>query len=138
MNQTHILLVEDNPAEVALVEMALRTVAPHLQLIHCADGDSFLHHLQEERLDELACVLLDLNMPGLSGQQVLGQLRHNLHWRQLPVVVFTTSTHQRDVSMCYELGANAYVEKPLTLEAYETTLRRITEFWTGVNVRGNW
>jgi CheY-like chemotaxis protein len=74
-------------------------------------------------------ILLDLNMPGMDGRDVLHELQKVPELRKIPVIVLTTSTDERDVDSCYEMGANSYVQKPVTLEGYVDAIQRMKDYW---------
>src|SRR5690606_14907228 len=133
-----ILLVEDSEDDVALALHAFRKHAP-AQRIHVAeDGDAaleFLHgkdgHPSVHPLPSV--VLLDLKLRGLSGHEVLARVRQAPRTRLLPVVVLTSSLESADVERAYALGANSYLQKPVSLSAFVAVARRIHDYWLGLN-----
>lgn len=131
-----ILLVEDSPEDFEATVRALRRAGLVNPILRCEDGDEALDFLhQRGRFAEPgaaprpAIVLLDLNLPGTDGRDVLAELKANPALRSIPVVVLTTSTDPRDVERCYHAGANSYIEKPVDLERFMQTIQRFTEFW---------
>ena len=141
MESKTLLLVEDNPDDEALTLRALRRMDPlqlqlQLQIEVAHDGVEALERMHPPpgsnlRLPDL--VLLDLKMPRLSGLQVLEELRKHERTRTLPVVVFTSSSEDRDLRRCYELGANAYVRKPVDFTQFSEAVARLGLFWLTVN-----
>ncbi|MFQ5447520.1 MAG: response regulator, partial [Saprospiraceae bacterium] len=129
------ILVEDNPADAELVKFAFESQSVDAQLIHCPDGGELLALLPSLSLNTICYVLLDLNMPGMNGYEVLRHFFEDEYWRKLPVIVFSSSMHQADVRTCYELGANAYVRKPLDFNDFDEAIRHINAFWGQVNLR---
>ena len=135
----HLLLVEDNRGDVALVREALKDVRLSLQLSVVRDGLqalAFLH--RQEPYAQVAApdiVLLDLNLPLRNGYTVLAELKHDPELKVVPVVVLTSTTDPREISRCYELGANAYIVKPLELEQYCTVVKAAVEFWNACKFR---
>jgi CheY-like chemotaxis protein len=123
-----ILLVEDLTSDAVLLREALRDVGLESDLVLANDG--------QEALDVLnsgtplpGLVLLDLNLPRLSGQQVLEDIRANPRLRELPVVVLSTSAAPADIAFAYGHRANAYVRKPNGFEALSGVACAIRDFW---------
>lgn len=131
-----ILLVEDNPGDVLLVREALETSGLQTTLHVCRDGVEAVEFLREcagengSRRPDL--VLLDLNMPRMSGHEVLAEVKADAGLRGIPVVVLSTSTARSDIRKTYLLHANCYVTKPLDLEHFMTVVRDVVSFWLGV------
>jgi chemotaxis family two-component system response regulator Rcp1 len=128
-----ILLVEDNPGDVLLTRRALRNGSDTNNLSVVADGDEaiqFLRHSDDygdaPRPD---LVILDWNLPGGSGREVLTEIKGNPALRQIPVVVFTSSSSDRDVIEAYDLHANCYCTKPVKLDEFVSVLTSIENFW---------
>lgn len=126
-----VLLIEDNPGDVELTKRAL-TQGPLLSQLHVArDGAAGLHMLREspERTGGFAMVVLDLNLPGMSGFDVLRELKADDALRRLPVIVLTTSSRRADIDRAYELGAAAYIVKPVELGRYVEIMSTLEAFW---------
>ncbi len=128
-----ILLAEDDPADVALVEDAFTTHRLTGNLHHVPDGLEALAFLRREgRYNEAPrpdLVLLDLNMPRMNGRDVLAQVKADELLRTIPVVVFSTSAVPTDVVASYSSHANAYVTKPIDLEAFQRVITEIHGFY---------
>ncbi|MBW3660190.1 MAG: response regulator [Gemmatimonadetes bacterium] len=128
-----ILLVEDNPSDVYLTEVALREAAIDSQLHVAQDGEAALAFLRREggyaEAPRPEIVLLDLNLPGKDGRQVLAEIKADEALRKIPVIVLTTSTAPSDVAQCYDLHANCYVTKPVDFDQFESVIRTIESFW---------
>jgi two-component system response regulator len=131
-----ILLVEDNPADVEITRRALRESAAPVELIVVRDGQEALEYLIGQggptsapawRLPDL--ILLDLNLPRLTGREVLERLRSTEQFRTVPVVVLTTSRRPEDVRALYAAGANTYIEKPQDFKQFVTVLRTVRQYW---------
>jgi CheY-like chemotaxis protein len=123
-----ILLVEDLMADALLLREALADVGLGRELEVVADGQDALDALDSGRpLPSL--VLLDLNLPGVSGKEVLERIRGNPRLAQLPVVVLSTSDSPADVAFAYGLHANAYVRKPNGYLALRAVAEAIRDFW---------
>ena len=131
-----VLLVEDNEADVRLTREALREAGGNVRLSAVADGDKALAFLRREdgfgdapRPD---LVLLDLNLPRKSGLEVLEEMRADDALARIPVIVLTSSAAQSDVEDAYAGGANAFVVKPLELDAFMDLIGAIRGFWLEV------
>jgi CheY-like chemotaxis protein len=123
-----ILLVEDLTSDALLLREALRDAGLEHELEVAADGEEAMRMLyQEGPLPQL--VLLDLNLPKRSGQQILEDIRADPRLEHLPVVVLSTSNAPKDISFAYEHRANAYVRKPNGFEALSAVARAIRDFW---------
>jgi two-component system response regulator len=131
-----ILLVEDNPADVEITRRALRESAAPVELIVVRDGQEAVDYLLRQgthassatwRLPEL--ILLDLNLPRLTGREVLECLRATEAFRSVPVVVLTTSNRPEDVRALYAAGANTYIVKPQDFRQFVEVLRTVRHYW---------
>lgn len=134
MIRNTILLVEDNLADVELVNISLKEMELDINVVNVRDGSELIQYLKHNSLNEIALILLDLNMPRMTGTDVLLMLQSHQVLKNIPVIVFSTSANRTDVLRSYELGAKAYVCKPLDLNDFNETIRAIVEFWTKVNV----
>jgi CheY-like chemotaxis protein len=128
-----VLIVDDDPGDVLLIQEALEQ-AGHARAIHVAnDGLEAVTFLRKEGAYSNAprpdVVLLDLNMPRKNGRQVLVEIKTDPLLRSIPIVVLTTSQNPADVMDSYNLHANAYVTKPLSLEDLTSAVTRIDEFF---------
>jgi len=141
MDRRPILLVEDNPDDQLLTRIAFQKAHLGNELIVVNDGVAALDylwargaHAQRDAADLPALVLLDLNMPKLSGFEVLEQIRGNHATAALPVVVLTSSVQDEDVLRSYRNGANSYVRKPVELDAFIKALAQLQLYWMVLNV----
>lgn len=127
---SRVMLVEDSPADVFLVQRRARGRPRDLALEVVDSGSEAWRLLAERAADELPeLLILDVNLPGLSGYEILSRLRAERDDIRLPVVVLSTSERERDVLAAYEAGANGYVCKPTQLEEYERAVDSIFDFW---------
>lgn len=129
-----VILVEDNLADVELVKISVRELENPVELIHVGDGQELLNFFKTAVLSEIAVILLDLNMPRVSGIDVLKHMQLDPNLKKVPVVMFTTSNSKSDIMKCYELGAKAFVCKPLDIFEFNNSIRSIVEFWTSINM----
>lgn len=131
-----ILIVEDNPADSHLIKTALHERHPNadVQLVESGTGASdYLFrrgHFRESVLPDL--VLLDLNLPGKSGVEVLREVKQDPRLKSIPVVMFTSSEAPNDIQSSYDAGANAYFAKPNELKDFFKTIDLIYEHWVGL------
>ncbi len=133
-SSAYLALLEDNPADVHLLAYALEQIAPAVKLKHFENGNTFFNYLRKNPNFRPGCLLLDINMPLMSGHQVIERLRSDRKFDYLPIVVFTSSAKREDIQKAYALGANAYVRKPLELDELITSVRTIIEFWFNINL----
>lgn len=128
---TSVLLVEDNPGDVELTKRALQQ-GPFLAKLHVVrDGQAALETLraQGDRANSFGLILLDLNLPGMSGFDVLQELKADADLRRIPVIMLTTSSRRADVDRAYELGAASYVVKPVELGRYIEIMTTLEAYW---------
>ena len=129
----HVLLVEDNPADADLMCEAIASGKLLLDVTTVRDGDAAIQYLHGEGKYADAprpdLILLDLNLPKMDGRQVLATIKADADLRGIPVVVFTSSTAERDIVQSYNLGANCYVIKPVDLKAFQSIVKDVEHFW---------
>lgn len=129
-----ILLAEDNLADVELVRISISETDKPVELIHVGDGGEMIEYLEKNSMNGVAAILLDLNMHRVSGIDVLKYIHANPKLKKVPVIVFTTSNSKSDINLCYELGAKAFVCKPLDIFEFNDTIKAIVDFWVGINM----
>lgn len=130
-----ILVVEDNPADFFATERGLRKAGLANPIVHAESGEQALEYLhgtgsyagQGEQRPGI--VLLDINLPGLNGGEVLEKIRVDDRLKLIPVIMLTTSSDERDIQMAYRLGANSYIQKPVDLDGFMAALRRLKDYW---------
>ncbi|MEM9665979.1 MAG: response regulator, partial [Bacteroidota bacterium] len=131
------MVIEDSPEDFASLQRAARKINLKVHLELFEDGDSALDYLLDHGQDRAAWpqfILLDLNLPGTDGREVLHELKAHPHLRSIPVLVLTTSTNPRDIGDSYRHGANCYLAKPVRFEEMVHMLRLIQAFWLGTVV----
>ncbi len=131
-----ILLAEDNPDDGLLVRRAFKNLAIQERLIILGDGHEVVDYLEgsgpygnRTKFPLPKLLLLDLEMPRVSGFQVLDWIRRNANVRQLPVIVLTSSVYSQDVTRAYQLGANSFLIKPTDLAEFTVALKEMAAFW---------
>ncbi len=128
-----ILLVEDSPGDVRLTTEFLKEAAVPNKVRVVTDGIEALRFLRSEGeyagMPRPDLILLDLNLPRKSGREVLAEIKSDQHLRHIPVVVLTTSGAEKDVAATYDLHANCYITKPLSLQQFIAVVKSIENFW---------
>ena len=128
-----VLLVEDSPGDVRLTREAFREANPAVRMHVASDGIEAMAFLRQEGANADAprpdFILLDLNLPKMDGREVLALIKDDDSLRTIPTIILTTSEADADILHSYELNANAYLRKPVTLEAFEALVRSINDFW---------
>jgi two-component system, response regulator len=135
MNNGPILLIEDNPDDVALTMRALRRNNISNEVVVAGDGEEALEVLMPADKPGLrpALILLDVNLPKLSGLDVLARIRSEPRTTTLPVVVLTTSDEERDIVDSYKLHANSYIRKPVVFGDFVEAARVLGLYWLLIN-----
>lgn len=142
MSHTHveILLVEDNPDDVELTLHALRQEKLANAVEVARDGEEALDftfcrgkHAKREFNHQPRLVLLDLKLPKVDGLEVLRQLKSDPRTRPIPVVILTSSREEKDLVCGYQLGANAYIQKPVDFDQFREMVKNLGLFWMVVN-----
>lgn len=135
-----ILLVEDDPGHARLIEKNLRRNNISNDICKLDDGKKAVDFLFSEGpyegqpLPSPLLVLLDLNLPIMSGYQVLERMKNDSRTRRIPVVILTTTDDQREVHKCYDLGCNIYITKPVDYDQFTEAIRKIGLFLSIVQV----
>ena len=133
MTPFEILLVEDNPDDVDLIAEAFRELSESTRLNVVENGSDAFAYLRGEAAFPSArrpdLILLDLNLPGRSGHEVLRGIKTDPALRAIPLIVLTSSSSPADVQRSYELGANCYITKPNGLDGFERIARQLEQFW---------
>ena len=131
-----ILLVEDSATDAELALEAFRRGNIRNNVHHVCDGEQALMFLRREEgytdAPRPDLILLDLNMPKVDGREVLRQIRTDDSLKVIPVVVLTTSTHDRDILESYGFAANSYIVKPVDLDNFFEVVWQINNFWLQV------
>jgi len=128
-----ILLVEDNPGDACLAREAMVESKIKNELHHVTDGEQALAYLRKQGAYAQAprpdLILLDLNLPLKDGREVLAELKNDVQFKRIPIVVLTVSSDDIDILKAYNLHANCFISKPLDLEQFMTIVRTIESFW---------
>jgi two-component system, chemotaxis family, response regulator Rcp1 len=128
-----VLLVEDSPGDVRLTQEAFRDANMSIHLHVAVDGVEAMAFLRNEGKFADAprphLILLDLNLPRMDGREVLAHIKADPDLRSIPTVILTTSESESDIANSYQLQANCYLSKPVQLDAFESLVRSINDFW---------
>lgn len=126
----NILLVEDSPTDAAIMLAAFKGIGYAGQIQVVQDGVEAINFLGQTALVDLPqLILLDLNLPRKSGHEMLREVKENQQWKNIPVIVVSSSSRKIDINRSYQLYANAYITKPIVLKEYKLTAQRICDFW---------
>ena len=129
-----ILLIEDDPGHARLIEKNVRRAGVNNEIMPFADGTSVLHYLfgsdsnGKRVVQRPLLVLLDLNLPDMSGIDVLTRIKSDEMLRRAPVIVLTTTDDKVEIQRCYDLGCNVYITKPVEYESFAVAIRQLGLF----------
>jgi CheY-like chemotaxis protein len=131
-----VLLVEDDPGDVDLIQDALSTGMLRFCLHVVDDGVKALEYVRQqspyEQTSRPDLILLDLNLPRKDGREVLRELKEDPQYRSIPIVVLTTSESETDIANAYRLSANCYITKPVGITEFTRVAKGIEDFWCGI------
>jgi chemotaxis family two-component system response regulator Rcp1 len=131
-----VLLVEDNPGDIRLIEEAIKELGDVISLRIVTDGVQALDYLFKKNAYIMAptpdLILLDLNVPKEDGRKVLSVVKNDSHLKRIPVIVLTISQNEEDVLECYNLHANCYITKPFEIDSFIQIIKAIKSFWLDV------
>ena len=128
-----MLLVEDSPADVMLVRLAVEETGVPLEITHLADGEEMIQYLNHNPAQEAQFILLDLNIPKANGIDILMHKATLPDWKTVPVILYSSSSRPEDVQQTIEQGASAYVLKPVDFEQFNRTIQHLAVFWGELN-----
>lgn len=135
-----IVMVEDDEGHARLIEKNIRRAGVNNEIVAFRDGTSALGYLLgpdgsgSKSAGRSYLVLLDLNLPDMTGIDILARIKANEHTRRAPVIVLTTTDDQREIQRCYDLGANVYITKPLNYESFANAIRQLGLFLSVMQV----
>ena len=128
-----ILLIEDNEADIMLTQDAFEDAKLRNEMAIARDGYEALEYLNQTGQSAGTVlpdvILLDLNLPGPSGKEILAHVKSTPHLKSIPVVVLTSSEDPHEIKQIYDLSANCYIAKPINLDKFLETMRGIEHFW---------
>lgn len=133
-----IVMIEDDEGHARLIEKNIRRAGILNDITHFTDGTSALNHLfhtaNGPALNGPALVLLDLNLPDMSGTDILAKIKSEPALKRTPVVVLTTTDDKVEIQRCYDLGCNVYITKPVNYESFAQAIRQLGLFLSVIQV----
>lgn len=137
LREFDVLLLEDQPTDAELVLRALWRQLPRERVDWVRDGETALARLRELRaaagIALPRVVLLDLKLPRVGGLEVAASIRADEGLRRVPLVILSSSADETDIARAYECGVNSYVVKPVDIDELDAAVRRLTDYWLGLN-----
>lgn len=130
-----VLVVDDSADDFEAMQRAFRKNNFTCRVEHVGTGEEALDYLKTKLRPSL--ILLDLNMPGMGGRKTLEMIKRDESLKSIPVVVLTTSNHDLDVNMCYSLGANTFIRKPVDFDVFTKTVKYLKEYWLDLAILPN-
>ena len=134
----NIVMIEDDEGHARLIEKNIRRAGINNPIRHFTDGTSALKYLYEDpngpALNGPALILLDLNLPDMSGIDILAKIKGDNPLKRTPVVVLTTTDDKIEIQRCYDLGCNVYITKPVNYESFADAIRQLGLFLSVIQV----
>jgi CheY-like chemotaxis protein len=133
-------MIEDDDGHARLIERNIRRSGVNNEIVPFTDGTSAMNYLFGkdgsglERKGQALLILLDLNLPDMSGIEILRQVKENRYLKSTPVVVLTTADDSHEIKRCYELGCNVYITKPVNYESFANAIRQLGLFFSVIQV----
>ena len=135
-----IVMIEDDEGHARLIERNIRRAGVTNDIVHFSDGASafdYFNKLQAQPAEMTPIlVLLDLNLPDVSGIDILEYLKNDGHLKVTPVIVLTTTDDQSEIQRCYDLGCNVYITKPVDYQQFATAIRQLGLFFSVIKIPG--
>lgn len=139
-----LLVAEDSDEDFAVFQRFMKQLDVQNPIYRCSDGDEVLDFLYNEgdyqgqsETPRPSVILLDLNLPGLDGRELLKKIKQDESFQKIPIVIFTTSSNPKDVDLCYQRGANGYLIKPVGTPELQKTIQSFVRFWLETNIPPN-
>jgi CheY-like chemotaxis protein len=135
-----IIMVEDDDGHARLIEKNIRRAGVNNEIVAFENGTEAMQYLfgrdgsGKISAERALLILLDLNLPDMSGTDILAQIKSNEHLKRSPVVVLTTTDDQVEIQRCYDLGCNVYITKPVNYEGFATAIRQLGLFLSVIQV----
>ncbi|MEM9804359.1 MAG: response regulator [Cyanobacteria bacterium P01_D01_bin.56] len=141
---TPLLVVEDSDEDFEVLQLFMEEMAVTNPIHRFTTGDKALDFLYQVKGEDSSkgirpsMILLDLNLPGTDGREILERLKQDDQFREIPIVVFTTNSDPRDIKFCYQKGANGYLIKPVKTEQFEKAIQAFVDYWLNTNTPPDW
>jgi CheY-like chemotaxis protein len=133
--------VEDSNEDFRILQRLMQRLEVQNPIYRCSNGDEALEFLEQiasednrDTSSKPSVILLDLNLPGIDGRDILSQIKQDNKFKEIPVVIFTTSSNPKDIELCYQKGANGYLIKPMNADELKKIVQAFVEFWLEVNI----
>jgi CheY-like chemotaxis protein len=137
----HLLVVEDSDTDFVVLNRVLKNLSFNYPIHRCCDGDEaldYLYHIGKYkdiyRYPQPDLILLDLNLPGTDGKDILDEIKQNPQLKSIPIVIFTTSSNPQDIKTCYQRGANNYLLKPMDFGEMKITVESLINYWFNISL----
>ncbi|WP_042689253.1 response regulator [Azospirillum sp. B506] len=135
-----IVMIEDDEGHARLIEKNIRRAGVTNEIVPFTDGTSALAYLfgpdgtGQASTGRALLILLDLNLPDMTGVDILSKLKANPYTRRFPVVVLTTTDDRQEIQRCYDIGASVYITKPVNYESFATAIRQLGLFFSVIQI----
>jgi DNA-binding response OmpR family regulator len=135
-----IVMIEDDEGHARLIERNIRRAGVNNEIHSFRNGTDGLRHLLgedgsgEDSAQRSMLILLDLNLPDMTGVDILARVKSNRHTRRSPVIILTTTDDEGEIKRCYDLGANVYITKPVNYEGFANAIRQLGLFFSVMQV----
>jgi CheY-like chemotaxis protein len=135
-----IVMIEDDEGHARLIERNIRRAGVSNEITSFRNGTDGLNYLLgadgsgEESAQRSMLILLDLNLPDMTGVDILAKVKSNRHTRRSPVIILTTTDDEREIKRCYDLGANVYITKPVNYESFANAIQQLGLFLSVMQV----
>jgi CheY-like chemotaxis protein len=139
-NPVTILMIEDDEGHARLIERNIRRSGVNNEIIPFSNGTEAVKYLfgnddtGQHHKGQALLILLDLNLPDMTGIDILRRIKENKFLKSAPVVVLTTTDDSQEVKRCYELGCNVYITKPVNYESFANAIRQLGLFFSVIQV----
>lgn len=135
-----IVMIEDDEGHARLIEKNVRRAGVHNEIVPFSNGTEALEYILGKDMsgtvsaERYLLILLDLNLPDMSGTEILQHIKENPFTKRLPVVILTTTDDEREIQRCYDLGANVYITKPVDYEGFANAIRQLGLFFSVIDI----
>jgi CheY-like chemotaxis protein len=139
-NPVTIIMIEDDEGHARLIERNIRRSGVNNEIVPFTNGTAAVDYLfgndgtGSDRKGEALLILLDLNLPDMTGIDILKRVKENAYLKSIPVVVLTTTDDSHEIRRCYELGCNVYITKPVNYESFANAIRQLGLFFSVIQV----
>jgi DNA-binding response OmpR family regulator len=139
-NPVTIIMIEDDEGHARLIERNIRRSGVNNEIVPFTNGTAAVDYLfgldgtAAARKGEALLILLDLNLPDMTGIDILRRVKENTYLKTTPVVVLTTTDDSHEIKRCYELGCNVYITKPVNYESFANAIRQLGLFFSVIQV----